>query len=382
MIRQYHSVSRVLINASNLHVGGGVQVATSVIGELTRMTVLPDGLEVWASRVVDDNLRRIGYDLSLLPAYEVVNSFGLKTLYSSLARRLQGFDVVLTIFGPLYVWKLSGKNITGFAQPWILYPNNEVYRSLGFFQRLLTRFKFSFQAVFFRRADILVSELEHVRQGLLRLGIGSSSSIHVVRNCLSSPYLSHVAELPVEVAHTDRTIRIGFVGRNYPHKNTSIFPSLIDILRRDYGIKASIHVTFTSDEWARCDDAFRAAVSNVGPLFIDQCPAFYRSMDAVIFPSLLECFSATPLEAMAMEKPLFASDRPFNRDVCQGHAHYFDPLSPESAAQAVAHVFASGRPDKNALRAARDHAISFSSPKERAEQYLTLLMQCANGSKI
>jgi glycosyltransferase involved in cell wall biosynthesis len=375
---QPFSDMRFLLNASNLHVGGGVQVATSVIGELTCMPAVPSGLVVWASDEVDANLRKLGYALSALPTYEVVNTHGLKLLHSPLARRLQNFDAVFTVFGPLYVWRLSGVNVTGFAQPWIIYPHNEIDTAMGWSQRLLSRFKFSLQAFFFRRANQLVVELEHVKAGLLRRRIGSASTITVVHNSLSSLYVCPSSWQTLAVADTGADIRLGFVGRNYLHKNTRIFPTIIDLLRRDRGIKASIYVTFTEDEWSACDDNFRATVTNVGPLFAAQCPTFYRSMDAVIFPSLLECFSATPLEAMAMERPLFASDRPFNRDICQEHAHYFDPLSPESAAQAIAHVFRSGSPNQDALHAAREHAINFSSPRKRAEQYLALLRQAAN----
>ena len=356
-------------------------MATSVIGELTRMSTLPSNLVVWASDAVDVNLCKLGYDLSALPAYEVVNSYGLKLLGSPLARRLQEYDAVFTVFGPLYVWTLSGVNITGFAQPWIIYPFNEIGRAMRWHQRWLSRLKYGLQSVFFRRANHLVVELEHVRAGLLCRGIGSPSSIEVVRNSLSSLYKDASSWQVVDLPDTGADIKLGFVGRNYSHKNTCIFPAVIDILRRDYGIKACIYVTFTNEEWAASDECFRASVSNVGPLFVAQCPTFYRSMDAVIFPSLLECFSATPLEAMAMEKPLFASDRPFNRDVCGDHAHYFDPLSPASAAQAIAQVFQQSEPDQMALKAAREHAINFSSPLKRAEKYLELLSQSGNESK-
>jgi glycosyltransferase involved in cell wall biosynthesis len=368
----------LIVNASNLHVGGGVQVATSVIGELTQMAELPKGLVVWASTEVDSNLRKLGYDLATLPSYDVVNSHGLKMLRSPLARRLNAFDAVFTVFGPLYIWKLSCVNISGFAQPWIIYPDNEISADMDWSARWLSRFKFWLQAVFFRRADQLVVELEHVQTGLLRRGIGSASTITVVHNSLSSLYLCPGSWQTLAVPDTDADIKLGFVGRNYLHKNTRIFPTIIDSLRDDHGIKASIYVTFTEDEWSACDDNFRATVTNVGPLSAAQCPTFYNRMDAVIFPSLLECFSATPLEAMAMERPLFSSDRPFNRDVCQEHAHYFDPLSPESAARAIAQVFLSGGPKPDALHAAREHAINFSSPRKRAEQYLALLTQAAN----
>ena len=135
-------MKKILINASNLHVGGGVQVAASVIGELTRMSALPSNLVVWASDAVNVNLCKLGYDLSVLPAYEVVNSYGLKLLCSRLARRLQTFDAVFTVFGPLYVRTLSGVNITGFAQAWIIYPLNEIGRAMRWRQRWLSRLKY------------------------------------------------------------------------------------------------------------------------------------------------------------------------------------------------------------------------------------------------
>ncbi|MCP9758456.1 glycosyltransferase family 1 protein [Aquitalea sp. S1-19] len=382
MATQYMCNKSLLINASNLHVGGGIQVATSVIAELTLIPALPAGLVVWASDEVDANLRQLGCDLSALPAYEVVNSFGLQMLRSPLVRRMQAFDAVLTVFGPLYVWKLTGANVTGFAQAWIIYPDNDAYRALGWRQRLQARLKFAMQATFFRRADMLLVELEHVREGLLRHGLASPSSVHVVRNCLSSLYLSPQSWQSVAIEDNSADIRLGFVGRNYPHKNTRIFPALIETLYREHGIRASIHVTFTDEEWATCDETFRSTVSNAGALSVAQCPSFYRSMDAVIFPSLLECFSATPLEAMAMERPLFASDRPFNRDVCAEHAHYFDPLDPADAAAKIAAYLQDRNNEGIKLKAARDHALSFSSASDRARQYLDLLITAADKNQI
>lgn len=369
---------KLLLNASNLHVGGGVQVATSVIGEFTQMPHLPSGLAVWVSDVVDANLRQQEFDLSKLPNYEVANSYGIKLLGSPLHHRLQQFDAVMTIFGPLYVRSLPAVNITGFAQAWIIYPRNEIWRASNWRQRLLDRLKFGLQATFFRRADILVVELEHVREGLLRRGIGTGQAIRVVRNCLSSLYLAPDSWQPVSITDTGSDVCLGFVGRNYSHKNTRIFPSLIKILYRDHGIKATIHVTFTDEEWAACDDEFRKLVSNAGPLSVAQCPNFYRSMDAVIFPSLLECFSATPLEAMAMERPLFASDRPFNRDVCGDHAHYFDPMDPADAAAKIASYLQAKGSHASRLEAAREHALSFSNAADRARQYLEILVSAAD----
>lgn len=367
----------ILINASNLHVGGGVQVATSVIKELTLFKSLPAGLTIWASSEVDANLRNIHCELDRIPNYEVTDSYGLNFLFSSSARKLTKFDASFTVFGPLYTWHYSGVNIVGFAQPWVIYPDNEISSRSNWSKKIFTKFKYAMQAYFFRRADMLIVELDHVRDRLLKLGIGKQNNIKVVHNCLSSVYISRDNWTSLQIPETKADIRLGFVGRNYEHKNSRIFPEIKAALKSKHGITVSIYVTFNDEEWTNASQEFRDSVTNVGVLYVAECPSFYKQMDAIVFPSLLECFSSTPLEAMAMKRPLFASDRPFNRDVCGDHARYFDPVSPLSAADAIAawFRFKSSHPieAEKQLQLAHDHAIGFSSPEVRARKYLDFL---------
>lgn len=369
---------RFLINAANLHTGGGVQVATSFIAELALMKNLPVNLTVWASIEVDQNLKAMKCDISNLPTYKIVNVHGIRLLFSKLNRSINDYDAVFTIFGPLYVWRPSFVNIVGFAQPWIIYKNNEIYEKLPWFERFILRFKFSIQAFFFKKTDVLIVELEHVRQGLISAGISSADKIHVVNNCLSSIYYSPEKWLPVELPKVTGNFKFGFVGRNYPHKNTEIFPLVREILYEKFNLNVDFYVTFNDVEWENCSSEFKNSVINVGALSVVQCPTFYKKMDGVIFPSLLECFSATPLEAMAMERPLFASERSFNRDICQNYANYFDPLDPASAAAVIANYIKDGSKVDEVLQDAKKHAFSFSNSQERAHQYLDCLIDSVN----
>lgn len=362
------------VNASNLHVGGGVQVAVSFLEELARMSVNEAVVSVLVSSEIEQNLSDQAKLGLAHQGLKVIDVFGLDLFNFRARSAMSSCKTVFTVFGPIYRYRPTFKTIVGFAQPWIIYPDNECYAMLPLMQRLKTRLKYWVQGLFFKRADVLVVELEHVKKGLIRtLGI-PAERIYVVHNCISSIYLDESMWQAVYVPKNEGFLRLGFLGRNYIHKNTAIFPAIAAALEHQHGLKARFYVTFTEQEWAACPPDFHAVCINVGPLSVAQCPRFYQALDAVVFPSLLEGFSATPLEAMAMEKPLFASDRPFNRDVCQGHAHYFDPLSPASAAQAIARFFLSGGPNLVALQAAREHAINFSSPKQRAEQYLALLI--------
>lgn len=362
---------------ANLHAGGGVQVAASFLAGLALLPERAGLCAVLASTEVDRNLRQMISDVSVFGAYAVEDYYGMSSLWSSLARRFRPFDVVFTVFGPLYLLSKPRVSVVGFAQPWIIYPDNEIQASQGWPHRVLTRLKFAVQAWFFRRADQLIVELEHVKKGLVSRGIAPERSIRVVSNCLSDVFLWPNRWLPVPLARESKKYRIGFVGRNYPHKNVRILPSVRRLLRHRYGLDIEFYVTLNHQEWEASPEDFKIELLNAGVLTLAQCPTFYQAMDAVIFPSLLECFSATPIEAMVMRRPLFASDRPFIRDVCGDFAHYFDPMDPGSAADAIATYFMDREKlDKN-LDAAREHALAFSSNAQRTIDYIDCLESAA-----
>lgn len=358
---------------ANLHSGGGVQVAASFLAGLAVLSGRAARCTVFASTEVDRNLRQMVSDVSVFGAYTVEDYYGLSALWSSLSRRFQPFDAVFTVFGPLYLLRKPRVSVVGFAQPWIIYPDNEIQASQCWLRRAFTRLKFAVQAWFFRRADQLVVELDHVKQGLVSRGIAPARSIRVVSNCLSDVFLQPACWLPVALPPGSGKYRIGFVGRNYPHKNVRILPSVRRLLRDRYGLDIEVYVTLNDQEWAASPEDFKTELLNVGALTLAQCPTFYRAMDAVVFPSLLECFSATPLEAMVMGRPLFASDRLFIRDVCGDFAHYFDPMDEGSAAATIAAYFSDGGKLGKNLDAAREHALAFSSNAQRTIEYIDCL---------
>ncbi len=350
-------------------------MATSTIGELAAMGDVAAQIHVLASSAVDGNLRAAGAALGGLASYRVHDSQGIAALWRDPPDLFQGYDAVFTVFGPLYGRRRPARSVVGFAQPWILYPDNEIARQMPWPARVRQRLKYWLQSRFFAQADLLVVELDHARDGLVRQGVAPAERIRVVHNTLASLYMQPARWLPVDLPLVQADLRLGYLGRNYAHKNTAIFPAVHARLKELHGLDARFYVTFTQDEWRACTETFRACSVNVGPLSVAQCPSFYQAMDGVVFPSLLECFSATPLEAMAMERPLFASDRAFIRDVCGAHARYFDPMDAASVADCIATHFSSDASRTADLSAARQHALTFSSATERARQYVSCIQE-------
>ena len=365
----------VCVNASNLHAGGGVQVAVSFVYELSNLARQRNySLSVIVSTEVHRDLMGLGADTNLFFEYLVVDTYGLGSLSRSFGKLMAKFDLVFTVFGPAYFFGYRGVSLVGFAQPWIIYPDNEIYRSRSLWGRMLLRVKFGFQRIFFGSSAALIVELEHVRHRIVDLGVMSRSRVHVVPNAISALYFKPEQWRSVELVKRRDVLSFGFIGRDYPHKNTDFLLRLKKSLYSKFGVDADFFVTFSESEWLAKSEDFRANIVNVGPLSVSQCPSFYSQMDAIVFPSLLECFSATPLEAMAMKTPLFASDRGFVRDVCGDYVGYFDPSNEMDAAALIAASLTNGwLVDQSRLEAARVHAVQFSSAEGRARKYLDIV---------
>lgn len=374
------AILSVLINASNLHTGGGLQVGISFLYEASRLNSRDLGLlNVVVSNEVHEGLTQIGVNMAIFGSYEIIDTFGLEALYSKLNHKVKEYELVFTIFGPNYLRVRAKNEIVGFAQLWILNFDNPISQKMSFLSRHVLRTKFYIQWLFFLRADHYVVELEHVKKGLIQSKGIDAEKVSVVYNTVSSLYLDKSKWKSINIEKGTEEISLGIVTRDYPHKNIGILPAVGQILESKYNLKVHFYTTLNELEWSARDDFFKMYVSTVGSLTPEQCPSFYQQIDGVVFPSLLECFSATPLEAMVMTKPLFASDRGFVRDVCAEYAVYFDPLDANDIAHKIARYFNTGSNRTEHLEKAKNHALNFSSARSRAEKYLEVIQEQMKG---
>ena len=371
---------KICVNTSSLHVGGGIQVAISFLYEIAAMKNKDlSYIHVIASSEIDSGLSRLNARTAVFGSYEVIDTHGLKTFFSKLNNKIKNYDVVFTVFGPNYLRAKAKKEIVGFAQPWMLNFNNPISAKMSFLNRNILRAKFFIQWLFFLRADHYVVELEHVKNSLIKNKGVDEQKISVVYNTVSSLYLDESKWKPIDIGKGAEDISLGIVTRDYPHKNISILPAVAQVLESKHNLKVHFYTTLNEREWSARDEIFKRYVSTVGSLSPDQCPSFYEQIDGVVFPSLLECFSATPLEAMVMTKPLFASDRGFVPEVCADYATYFDPLDAEDIALKIVSYFKADIERTESLQKARNHALNFSSARGRAEQYLEIIQQHLKG---
>ncbi|MEO5663051.1 MAG: glycosyltransferase [Nocardioides sp.] len=366
----------VLVDASNLMVGGGVQVGASFVDVLASLHEDPEVRQRWswigdvvveASDVVIANQTAIGAGLPV----EVVDGRPAARLRRRLDRAdRRAFDVSFTVFGPDYGPRRARKRVVGFADVTSLFPEFAGIRGRRARLRHAARRRVSRRL--FRSADLLVTESSFVSAALTeRWGI-PAHRVKVVPNVLNQVFRDEARQLPVQVELPDVPL-LAFPTRPYPHKNLAVLGAAEGVLREEHGRSVRFALTLTPEEWQGLDPATRAVSVNVGPLMVGQMPGLYAACAGVVFPSLNECFSVTPLEAMMAARPLLASDRAFVREVAGEAAWYFEPTEPASLARALAEML--GDEDQCARRVAVGKQIADGWPtaNDRATAYLDII---------
>lgn len=333
---------RVLVDASNLAVGGGVQVAASLVDELRRLQEDPEmtaahpwlsGLTFHLSPAVNENLTTSRGDAAIH-----IKSRRWSQPAIWIRHHKTNFDLQLTVFGPRYGRRLAPITVTGIADGTSVYQWPQGVPVGGAAVRLKRGLRGAVSRRLFSGESFLVSESTsllvafHESTGF---ALNQTRVIpNVVSRAVSDPALRAPLGVTLKSAVGDGTFLLAYVARLYPHKNHAILPKVRAELLR-LGMNAKFVVTLTQGEWTASSDELKEACTNVGVIPVNQIADLNLQCDAVFFPSLLESFSATPLEALATNGLLFASDRPFVRDVCGDAAAYIDPLDPRQCARVI-----------------------------------------------
>lgn len=131
--------------------------------------------------------------------------------------------------------------------------------------------------------------------------------------------------------------KLFYLTKYYPHKNIEVLVDLFDRYR-DVLKETALFITVAEDQHPAVrrlltgirQKNLEGMIVNLGPLPQSELAAYFRYMDALLMPSLLEVFSGSYLEAMHFGIPILTSDQDFAREVCGSAALYFDPWRPAS----------------------------------------------------
>jgi glycosyltransferase involved in cell wall biosynthesis len=366
----------VLINLANLRSGGGLQAGASFLDELVRLAGssdsrrwrwFPHDVVVEASREVVHNAI---LDVSPI-AVRVLEGGPLASMRRAISGG-RGHDVVFTLFGPDYAPRRGKRLVVGFADVTSLYPEAaHLPSTAGARARWAARRRVSRAS--YHRADRIVVESPHLVDDLTHRW-GVAAAMTVVPNVVNGEVLTRGDVAPrMDLAGAHDAEVLFFPTRAYAHKNLAFLGRVGAVLMERHRLPVRFLLTLDSVEWSALPEATKAFSVNVGPLRVTDLEAHYRACTAVFFPSLLEAQSVTPLEALALEVPLLACDRPFVRSTVGDAAWYFDPEDPVSAADAVKQMLTEHTERDRKRELGRVLMASWPRASDRAVSYLDVI---------
>lgn len=373
---------RILIDNSNLFAGGGIQVATSFLNDLK--TFSKEHL-FWvlqsphSAKTIDTASFPKNFVFCNIP--EKIYTAKLKR--SNFVKKLEeeiNPNVIFTTFGPSY-HKSNFPKIVGFAFGQMLYTRSPFYNQLSFLQQLKYKLLiFLKKKAFINNADALVFETENARL-IFKQKTGYKKKTFTVHNTLNAIFnkKEEWQNLPIEKTQLD----ILCLTANYPHKNLQIIPKIIDEIQNiDPELNFKVHISLKKEE-LNFDDKYHRYINYLGNVPLSQLPLLYQQMDVLLMPSLLETFSTTYLEAMAMKVPIVASDMPFSRDICAEAALYCSPLKADEYAEKILLLHNNTSVKNELIQKGEQNLKRFGTSMDRTKKYIEIIEQIAtnNGNK-
>jgi len=362
----------IIINASNLRVGGAIQVALSVFNELYAHT--EHHFHLFLSPAFDDLIDEITLKQDNISFYRV--NFPSRFSLSGRVKQLDELeaaiyaDCVFSIFGPNY-WKPTSPHMIGFAQGYYIYNDLPFFKTLDIIKNIkLTLLKSYHRFLLKNHAQRYVVESYDVRMRLSQYLDVGTENIHVAANTYSGYfYAGRVKNL----VNTEEPFKLLTIAYPYPHKNLLIFKEVSDILNAN-NLNYVFHITVPEDYYKKNFSGYERSIFNLGVVKNKDCPKLYEKCDAMILPSLVECFSASYPEAMVMRRPILTSDYSFARSVCGDAALYFDALNPKDIAEKVQLLSSDNDVYHSVVSAGVERLNDFLSPKERCKCYVDFLV--------
>lgn len=122
------------------------------------------------------------------------------------------------------------------------------------------------------------------------------------------------------------------------------------------------------------DFLLRKYVKFTGWIDDNELDELYSNALALVFPSYYEGFGFPPLEAMASDCPVIASDKACIPEICGEAALYFDPFSIESILGKMTIIFKE-KDIRNSLVLKGKERITYFSDKKTVEKHIELFNQ-------
>ena len=328
---------KIALVAHNLRLSGGKSVGQNIISTMPQIAPMHDYFMIVPQEA--------GY-----PVFKGKKNIAvLECPQVGLARRWwwenQVMRPAIKDFNPEWVWALGnyGILVKGLSQSLLIHDAHLVYPQKYFhFESFIYKLKkriLSFLAkktsknakFVYAQTDVMANHI-HSKFGI------SKSKIRICQNAISDPVINNKDNRIDNLFKVFKDkFKLFLLSSCSGHKN---FEGIISMFSK-YRCELSNVVcffTFSENQNKRSKKITQAIydynlnehIVNLGPIDQKKLSNYFSEIDALFFPSLLESFSSTYLEAMYFGVPIITSDLDFAHAICGNAACYVNPNNIDS----------------------------------------------------
>lgn len=367
---------RLIINTASTLKGGGLQVAKSFIEECKKFkehefhVILGGNIgQTINKKSFPDNF--YFYDIDVRPATKIFSLKPVTSFFQEVEKKVNP-DVVFTTSGPAY-WTPEAPHLVGFNLGHYIYTDSPFFKIIPFWKQIRWKIRGKLKAHFFKKeTDAYVVQTDDVNLRVKKWL--KTPHVFTVSNSCSSHYFNPLVFPDKLKDRKKNEYRFLLLSAYHPHKNFEIIRKVIDLEIKDNpDTKMRFVLTLPETIFTGIfQDKYHPYIYNVGPVPVAECASLYKECDAMFLPTLLECFSASYVEAMFMEKPIVTADLGFARTVCEEAAIYFDPLNEKDISNKLHLLMENTELQKQLITKGKERRIIFKTAEERALSYINL----------
>ncbi|MGI9651865.1 glycosyltransferase [Chryseobacterium sp. RLHN22] len=375
---------KILIDNSNLNVGGGIQVATSFLEDLKTLDLQNqlDGFsDIYviqsanSSKQIQKNTFGKKFKFYDLYTDSEKSIYKRRKIVKNIEDEVKP-EIIFTVFGPSY-HRSAVPKIVGFAIPHLIYTDSPYFDSLSLLSRIKTYFTYTIKNYcFLKNSNVLIFESEKANQIYTSKNKIKS---YTVNNTLNSVFENREIWENINIKKSNFDILC--LSANYPHKNLKVIPQIIDyILETNKLTDFKFHISGVKESFG-FSEKHNKFINYLGHVKLEMLPSLYSHMDCLFMPTLLEVFSTTYLEAMFMKVPILSSDMEFARDICGNAAIFCNPTDVEEYAKNILILYNDPTLRKNLIQKGEQNLKRFGNSLQRTKQYIEIIKNTKNANK-
>jgi glycosyltransferase involved in cell wall biosynthesis len=295
-------------------------------------------------------------------------------------------NLIYSIGFPSYI-KFKTPEVGRYTNPWEINSPPLPWHTIKPTNKLKIFLGIKYRLMWARNAAYFETQTEAAKLGIMRKLDVRSEKVMVIPNS-PNPIFSSI--YPILYFNKNETIKIFCLGAPHKHKNLEIIPEVAIILKNKHSLSVRFFVTIPAGnligkkiEVAAEKLKVKESIINLGKIDLNSCLEWYRKIHIVFLPTLLEVFSATYVEAMAMRKPIVTTDFEFATDVCGDAALYYQGSSAEAAADKIAELVFSNALQIEMVERGKRRLAHFPNPEEKFRitfDWLESLAQCSRNN--